>query len=86
MRRRRGAHTPETFPRATHLDELSAQLARGDIRRGQAVFYGPQAGCAACHAIGYLGGTFGPDLTRVAQIRTGRGLADLIAFLRATRW
>jgi putative heme-binding domain-containing protein len=32
----------------------------------------------ACHAIGYLGGNLGPDLTRVGQIRSERDLLESI--------
>jgi putative heme-binding domain-containing protein len=66
------------------LEELLAGLKNGDIRRGQAVFKSEKAACAACHAIGYLGGTVGPDLTRIGGIRTERDLLESIAFPSAS--
>ncbi len=66
------------------LDEIVAQLAAGDIRRGQAVFNSAKAACASCHAIGYVGGNIGPDLTRVGQIRTERDLVESIVFPSAS--
>ena len=62
------------------LEELLGQLKNGDIRRGQAVFYSQKAACVACHAIGYLGGSTGPDLTRIGGIRTERDLLESIVF------
>jgi putative heme-binding domain-containing protein len=34
----------------------------------------------ACHAIGYIGGKVGPDLTRIGQVRTERDLLEAILF------
>jgi putative heme-binding domain-containing protein len=62
------------------LEELLAALKDGDVRRGQAVFHSTKAACAACHAIGYLGGTVGPDLTRIGQVRSERDLLEAIVF------
>lgn len=62
------------------LEELLHSLKNGDIRRGQLVFNSAKASCAACHAIGYLGGNVGPDLTRIGQIRTERDLLEAIVF------
>lgn len=62
------------------LEALLASLKDGDIRRGQAVFYSQKAACIACHAIGYVGGNSGPDLTRIGGIRTERDLLESIVF------
>lgn len=62
------------------LEQLLAGLKGGDVRRGQAVFYSQKASCVACHAIGYLGGNTGPDLTRIGSIRTERDLLESIVF------
>jgi putative membrane-bound dehydrogenase-like protein len=62
------------------LEELLESLPPGDIRRGQAVFNGTKAACASCHAIGYLGGNLGPDLTRIGRVRERRDLLESIAF------
>jgi len=66
------------------LEQLLSSLEPGDIRRGQAVFNSAKAACASCHAIGYLGGNVGPDLTRIGQIRTQRDLLESIVFPSAS--
>ncbi len=66
------------------LEELLPLVKGGDVRRGQAVFNGPKAACASCHAIGYLGGTVGPDLTRIARVRSERDLLEAIVFPSAS--
>lgn len=67
-----------------HLDELAPTLKGGDIRRGQAIFNSPKTACASCHAIGYLGGNIGPDLTRIGEIRTERDLLEAIVYPSAS--
>jgi putative heme-binding domain-containing protein len=62
------------------LDTLLAAAEDGDVRRGQVIFNSPKAACVSCHAIGYLGGKIGPDLTRIGQVRTGRDLLEAIVF------
>jgi putative heme-binding domain-containing protein len=66
------------------LEELMAASQGGDVRRGQAVFNSPKAACFSCHTIGYLGGTIGPDLTRIGQIRGERDLLEAILFPSAS--
>jgi putative heme-binding domain-containing protein len=48
------------------------------------VFNSPKAACASCHAIGYLGGNLGPDLTRIGQTRTERDLLEAVVFPSAS--
>jgi putative heme-binding domain-containing protein len=67
-----------------HLDALSASLPKGDIRGGQAIFNSQKAACAACHKMGYLGGTVGPDLTSIGQARTERDLLESIVYPNAS--
>jgi len=67
-----------------HLEDLAGSLKRGDIRRGQAIFNSPKAACATCHAIGYLGGHVGPDLTKIGEIRTERDLLESILYPSAS--
>jgi putative membrane-bound dehydrogenase-like protein len=62
------------------LDEVVSSLGKGDVRRGQLVFQNSKAACSACHAIGYLGGTVGPDLSRIGQIRSERDLLEALLF------
>ncbi len=66
------------------LEDLLARLPPGDPRRGQLVFRSSKAACSACHAIGYLGGRVGPDLTRIARVRTRRDLLESIIFPSAS--
>jgi putative membrane-bound dehydrogenase-like protein len=66
------------------LEGLLAELKDGDIRRGQQVFISQKASCSACHAMGYLGGKVGPDLTRIGGIRTERDLLEAIVFPSAS--
>jgi putative membrane-bound dehydrogenase-like protein len=68
----------------TKLEKLLASLKDGDIRRGQAVFNSQKAACSACHAIGYLGGNVGPDLTKIGGIRSERDLLESIVFPSAS--
>ena len=66
------------------LEALLTSLQGGDIRRGQAVFNSPKAACMSCHAIGYMGGKIGPDLTRIGQVRSERDLLEAIVFPSAS--
>jgi putative membrane-bound dehydrogenase-like protein len=67
-----------------HLEALLASLKDGDIRRGQSVFNNPKTACVTCHAIGYLGGNLGPDLTRIGQVRTERDLLEAVLYPSAS--
>jgi putative membrane-bound dehydrogenase-like protein len=70
---------------ARRLDDLVGSLVGGgDLRRGQSLFNSAKAACASCHAIGYRGGTIGPDLTAVGQIRSERDLLEAIVFPNAS--
>jgi putative membrane-bound dehydrogenase-like protein len=66
------------------LEGLLGTLKGGDVRRGQAVFNSQKAACSSCHAIGYLGGNVGPDLTHVGAIRTERDLLEAIVLPSAS--
>ncbi len=74
------AHANESARLETVLKDLPA----GDVRRGQAVFHSSKAACASCHAIGYLGGRVGPDLTKIGGVRTDRDLLESILFPSAS--
>jgi putative heme-binding domain-containing protein len=69
-----------TAQQRAKLENLLAGLKGGDVRRGQLVFNNAKTACFSCHAIGYLGGKIGPDLTRIGQIRTERDLLESIVF------
>jgi len=66
------------------LEQLLTNLKPGEVRRGQAVFNSTKASCSACHAIGYLGGNVGPDLTHIGKIRSERDLLESIVFPSAS--
>jgi putative heme-binding domain-containing protein len=66
------------------IEQLLGQLSGGDIRRGQAVFHSTKAACSSCHAMGYLGGRVGPDLTRIGGIRAERDLLEAVVYPNAS--
>ncbi len=66
------------------LEELLGHAKDGDIRRGQQVFNSQKVACSSCHAIGYLGGNVGPDLTHIGKIRSERDLLEAIVFPSAS--
>jgi putative membrane-bound dehydrogenase-like protein len=76
----------DTAQQAARLEALLAELnsLKGDTRRGQTVFNSPRTLCTACHKIGYLGGTVGPDLTSIGQARTERDLLESITYPSAS--
>jgi putative heme-binding domain-containing protein len=73
-----------TAEQSAKVNELLGALKDGDIRRGQAVFNSRKAVCVACHAIGYVGGKVGPDLTKIGQIRSERDLLEAIVLPSAS--
>jgi putative heme-binding domain-containing protein len=66
------------------VDEILAAVADGDARRGLKVFKSTKAACFTCHALGYLGGSLGPDLSHIGQIRAERDLVEAILFPSAS--
>jgi putative membrane-bound dehydrogenase-like protein len=67
-----------------HLEKLLQTMSTGDQGRGQVVFNSQKAACFTCHAIGYRGGTVGPDLTHIARTRTERDLLEAVVFPNAS--
>jgi putative membrane-bound dehydrogenase-like protein len=76
--------TLDTANQVRRLDSLLPTLQGGDITRGQAVFNNPKVACFSCHAIGYMGGRVGPDLTRIGQVRSERDLLEAILYPSAS--
>lgn len=66
--------------KAKALDTRLLRLPIGDPAKGQKIFQSSSASCSACHAVGYLGGRLGPDLTRIGGIRQKRDLMESILF------
>ena len=66
------------------LNQVLAELPKGDVRRGQAIFKSENTACEACHQVGYVGGQTGPDLTRIGSVRTERDLLEAILFPSAS--
>jgi putative membrane-bound dehydrogenase-like protein len=73
-----------TAQQRAKLEQLLANVPAGDVRRGQLVFHSQKAACNTCHAMGYLGGKIGPDLTRIGSVRTEKDLLESIVFPSAT--
>jgi putative heme-binding domain-containing protein len=66
------------------LEKLLADMKPGDVRRGQIVFNSAKTNCIACHTVGYVGGTAGPDLTRIGGIRSERDLLESVLYPSAS--
>ena len=60
------------------FETLAQRLDAGDVRRGEAVFFGSRAACSACHRVKGQGGTIGPDLSAIGQVRSERDLLEAI--------
>ena len=68
--------------RRKQLETWWSNKPAGDAQRGQAVF--TSAACMTCHAVGYVGGKLGPDLTRIGSVRTEQDLLESIIFPSAS--
>ena len=76
--------TADVADQVRRIDTLLATLPTGQIARGQTVFNSAKVACSSCHAIGYIGGRIGPDLTRIGEVRTERDLLEAIVFPSAS--
>jgi len=76
--------TQDAADQLRRLEALLPTIQGGDVVRGQAVFNNPKVACYSCHAIGYMGGRIGPDLTRIGQVRSERDLLEAIAYPSAS--
>jgi len=66
------------------LDDLSSVLDGGNSTQGKILFFGSKASCGACHSVNGQGGRIGPDLSKIATIRTPRDLLESIVFPSAS--
>ena len=71
---------PGRLEQKRRLEKIARELPAGDVRRGQLVFHDEKAACIACHALGYLGGRVGPDLTRIGRIRKELDLLEAVLY------
>ena len=60
--------------------EKMKSLPQGDRLRGLQIFRSSVAGCSGCHAIGYVGGKIGPELSRIGSTRTKEDLLEAILY------
>ena len=74
----------DTEKQKARLEELGSVLTGGDPTRGKDVFFGKKTACSTCHTIQSQGGRVGPDLSKIASIRTGRDLLESIIFPSAS--
>jgi putative membrane-bound dehydrogenase-like protein len=74
----------DTAQQRARLDAIAADLPPGDVRRGQLIFNSAKTACTVCHAMGYLGGKLGPDLTSIGQVRNERDLLEAVVFPSAS--
>ncbi|MEZ6060896.1 MAG: hypothetical protein R3C19_11065 [Planctomycetaceae bacterium] len=61
-----------------HVNEMLGRLKPGDRLKGYEVFRSSKAACSACHKIGYVGTSIGPDLSRIGGTRTRYDLLEAI--------
>ncbi|MCI0378513.1 MAG: HEAT repeat domain-containing protein [Gemmataceae bacterium] len=66
------------------LEELDGTLTGGDVELGKNVFFGPKASCFACHTAQGKGAHFGPDLSKISAVRSGRDLLEALVFPSAS--
>jgi putative heme-binding domain-containing protein len=68
---------PPALPAAAEAPPPPFDLSGGDPGKGEAVFFGEEAKCSACHAVGGKGGIVGPDLSKLAGEDRARVYRDI---------
>lgn len=53
-------------------------MARGDARRGAAIFTNEQSICLSCHKVGDTGGILGPDLSAIGRAMTPEAIVESV--------
>lgn len=61
------------------IEAMESSLVRGDVGEGRKLFFG-KALCSTCHAVSGSGGTFGPDLTNIGEIRSKHDILEAIMY------
>ena len=74
----------QTESQAERLAELAPVLVGGNPDLGKEVFFSTRATCSVCHRIGRFGGTLGPDLSNIGQVRSRKDLLEAIVFPNAS--
>jgi len=69
--------------RLQELEKLQAQLERGDVANGRAIFFG-KGTCLGCHSVAGKGGDFGPDLSNIGEIRSRHDILEAIMYPSAS--
>ncbi len=62
------------------LQQFERHLEGGLPELGKAVFQSKKAACTACHRVAGEGGTVGPDLSKIGEVRTPRDLLEAVLF------
>jgi putative heme-binding domain-containing protein len=78
------AQTATDSDRAAALERFLTSTQPGEAKRGEEIFFGQRAACAACHRVGERGEKIGPDLSKIGAIRNRRDLAEAILFPSAS--
>lgn len=73
------ALTEKQSSRLAALENVESTLGRGDVGEGRKLFFG-KALCSTCHAVTGRGGTFGPDLTNIGEIRSRHDILEAILY------
>jgi putative heme-binding domain-containing protein len=68
---------PAALPPAP-APSAAPELAGGDWRRGEALFFGAEANCSACHQVRGRGSKIGPDLSNLVSRDAASVLRDII--------
>lgn len=66
------------------LKALEPALLGGDAAEGRSVFFGSKTGCAVCHRVREFGGSLGPDLSSIGEVRSRKDLLEAVVFPSAS--
>ena len=66
------------------LHDLLSMKGQGNASRGRAAFFAGRGACVTCHRVEGIGGTIGPDLSKIGLIRQPKDLLEAILFPSST--